>query len=237
MWACAFAYTDGGAGQGSTRVARGKPAKVWSRGERQVCAMVHPPTRAAEDARRLGREREALLAERIRHANRIKELLATQGVFDFEPTLRNRRARLAEVRTPPQAFHALRAQNLGLLRRKGRRCHRASATRSCARWTGSSCPPLAFQPLCGRNLRQLRHAAACGGGGDTRRNACGRACCRCGPRRRTRRHIAARGRTRCALVAIEGDRPCVAIPSADADGTFGNSARDSVGAGRRGVLP
>ena len=55
------------------------PAEVWSRGERQVCAMVHPPTRAAEDARRLGREREALLAERIRHANRIKGLLATQG--------------------------------------------------------------------------------------------------------------------------------------------------------------
>ena len=76
---------------------------AWSRGERQVCAMVHPPTRAAEDARRLVREREALLAERIRHANRIKGLLATQGVFNFEPTLRNRRARLAEVRTPEGA--------------------------------------------------------------------------------------------------------------------------------------
>ena len=32
---------------------------AWSRGERQVCAMVHPPTREAEDARRLTREREA----------------------------------------------------------------------------------------------------------------------------------------------------------------------------------
>jgi transposase len=76
---------------------------AWSRGERQVCAMVHPPTRAAEDARRLGREREALLAERIRHANRIKGLLATQGVFDVEPTLRDRRVRLAAVRTPEGA--------------------------------------------------------------------------------------------------------------------------------------
>jgi transposase len=49
------------------------------------------------------REREALLAERIRHANRIKGLLATQGVFGFEPTLRDRRARLAELRTPEGA--------------------------------------------------------------------------------------------------------------------------------------
>jgi transposase len=76
---------------------------AWARGERQVCSMVRPPSREAEDARRLGREREALLAERIRHANRIKGLLATQGVFDFEPTLRNRRARLAELRTPEGA--------------------------------------------------------------------------------------------------------------------------------------
>jgi transposase len=73
---------------------------AWSRGERQVCAMVRPPSREAEDARRLNREREALLAERIRHANRIKGLLATQGVFRFEPTGRDRRVRLADVRTP-----------------------------------------------------------------------------------------------------------------------------------------
>ena len=51
---------------------------AWARGERQVCAMVRPPTREAEDARRVNREREALLAERIRHANRIKGLLATR---------------------------------------------------------------------------------------------------------------------------------------------------------------
>jgi transposase len=69
---------------------------AWARGERQVCAMVRPLTRETEDARRLTREREALVAERIRHANRIKGLLATQGVFGFEPTWR---ARLAELRT------------------------------------------------------------------------------------------------------------------------------------------
>jgi len=72
---------------------------AWSRGERQVCSMVHPPTREAEDARRLSREREALLAERIRHANRIKGLLATQGIFGFEPTRHDRRARLADLHT------------------------------------------------------------------------------------------------------------------------------------------
>ncbi len=76
---------------------------AWSRGERQVCSMVRPPLREAEDARRLNREREALLAERIRHANRIKGQLATQGVFGFEPTLQHRRARLAALRTPEGA--------------------------------------------------------------------------------------------------------------------------------------
>jgi transposase len=70
-----------------------------ARGERQVCSMVRPPTREAEDARRLTREREALLAERIRHTNRIKGLLATQGVFGFEPTWQARRARLEDLRT------------------------------------------------------------------------------------------------------------------------------------------
>src|SRR5919206_4515589 len=52
---------------------------AFARGERQVCSMVRPPTREAEDTRRLTREREALLAERVRHTNRIKGLLATQG--------------------------------------------------------------------------------------------------------------------------------------------------------------
>ena len=73
---------------------------AWHRGERQVCAMVRPPSRETEDARRLSREREALLAERIRHANRIKGLLATQGIFDFEPTWKDRRTRLNTLRTP-----------------------------------------------------------------------------------------------------------------------------------------
>ena len=65
---------------------------AWARGERQVCAMVRPPSRAAEDARRLGREREALLAERIRHANRIKGGVAGRFRGSAGPLERPRRA-------------------------------------------------------------------------------------------------------------------------------------------------
>src|SRR5689334_16746658 len=58
---------------------------AWARDEPRVCAMVVPPTPGEEDRRRLTRERGALLEERVRHTNRIKGLLATQGVYDFEP--------------------------------------------------------------------------------------------------------------------------------------------------------
>ena len=77
---------------------------AWHRGERQVCAMVRPPSREAEDARRLSREREALVTERTRHSNRIKGLLATQGIFDFEPTWKDRRVRLDALRTPENSI-------------------------------------------------------------------------------------------------------------------------------------
>jgi transposase len=76
---------------------------AWARGARQVCSMVRPPSREAEDARRRTREPEARLAERIRHANRTKGLLATQGVFGLEPTPQHRRTRLAALRTPEGA--------------------------------------------------------------------------------------------------------------------------------------
>jgi transposase len=72
---------------------------AWSRGERQVCAMVQPPSPEAEDRRRLSRERGRLIKERIQHVNRIKGLLACQGVRDYEPLHRDRRARLGELMT------------------------------------------------------------------------------------------------------------------------------------------
>ena len=68
---------------------------AWQRGEPRVCAMVVPPTPEQEDHRRTSRERAILLQERVRHVNRIKGLLAGQGIADYEPLHKDRRARLA----------------------------------------------------------------------------------------------------------------------------------------------
>jgi transposase len=70
----------------------------WARGERRICSMVRPPSPAQEDERRLTRERGTLVTERVRHVNRIKGLLATQGILSFEPMLKNRHKRLEELR-------------------------------------------------------------------------------------------------------------------------------------------
>jgi transposase len=72
---------------------------AWRRGEPRVCAMVVPPTPEDEERRRLVRERQMLVAERIRETNRIRGLLASQGVRDYDPRRRDCRARLAELRT------------------------------------------------------------------------------------------------------------------------------------------
>jgi transposase len=72
---------------------------AYKRGEPRVCSMVRPPTPDEEDRRRICRERKTLLAERIGHTNRIKGLLCAQGVFDYDPLLRNRRERLEALRT------------------------------------------------------------------------------------------------------------------------------------------
>jgi transposase len=67
---------------------------AWLRGERRVCSMVVPPSVVEEDRRRLVREREALLAERVTETNRIRGLLAAQGISGYEPLRRDRRRRL-----------------------------------------------------------------------------------------------------------------------------------------------
>jgi transposase len=72
---------------------------AYKRGEPRVCAMVRAPTPDEEDRRRIGRERKTLIAERVQHVNRIKGLLFAQGIGDYEPLHRNRRERLAELRT------------------------------------------------------------------------------------------------------------------------------------------
>jgi transposase len=64
-----------------------------------VCAVVRVPTPEAEDARRPTRERAALLAERVRHVNRVKGLCALQGVYDFEPLRPGAAERLGRLAT------------------------------------------------------------------------------------------------------------------------------------------
>lgn len=49
-------------------------------GEDEICSVVHVPSVEAEDNRQLHRELGALKTERTRHINRIKGLLASQGV-------------------------------------------------------------------------------------------------------------------------------------------------------------
>src|ERR1700736_2658517 len=70
----------------------------WLRGERDHCSMVAVPTIEAEDDRRPGREREALVAERTRITNRMKAHMARLGVRGFKPYLRSAPKKLAAVR-------------------------------------------------------------------------------------------------------------------------------------------
>lgn len=58
---------------------------AYKRGEPRVCAMVKAPTPEEEDRRRLCRERKVLIAERVRHVNRVKGLLFSQGISGYEP--------------------------------------------------------------------------------------------------------------------------------------------------------
>ena len=72
---------------------------AFKRGEPRVCSMVRPPSPDEEDRRRLGRERAVLLRSRIQEINRIKGLLFAQGIRDFEPLDKSRRAKLDLLRT------------------------------------------------------------------------------------------------------------------------------------------
>jgi transposase len=72
---------------------------AFKRGEPRVCSMARAPTPEAEDRRRPCRERAALLAERIEHSNRIKGLLFSQGIADYDPMLKSRRKQLEALAT------------------------------------------------------------------------------------------------------------------------------------------
>jgi len=72
---------------------------AFKRGEPRVCAMARAPTPEEEDRRRPCRERQVLLKERIEHSNRVKGLLFSQGIVDYDPMLKSRRKRLEALRT------------------------------------------------------------------------------------------------------------------------------------------
>jgi transposase len=72
---------------------------AWRRGEPRVCSMVAPPSVEEEDRRRINRERDALIAERIRQTNRIRGLLLSQGAGEYDPMRRDRRERLEQLTT------------------------------------------------------------------------------------------------------------------------------------------
>jgi transposase len=86
----------------------------WLRGERGHCSMVAVPTLEQEDARRPGREREALIVERTRLINRLKAAMAWLGIRGFKPQLRSAAAKLDSLRTsegmpiPPNTLAELR---------------------------------------------------------------------------------------------------------------------------------
>ena len=69
------------------------------RGEPKVCSIVRVPSIAEEDAKRLHRERQFLMKERIQHIGRIKGLLATQGVRDFWPSRKDWARQLEKAMT------------------------------------------------------------------------------------------------------------------------------------------
>lgn len=72
---------------------------AYLRGEPKVWSVVRAPSVAEEDARRLHRERDRLISERVRHVNRIKGLCALHGIYDYQPLRPQAMARLEQLRT------------------------------------------------------------------------------------------------------------------------------------------
>jgi transposase len=72
---------------------------AFLRGEPRVCSILRVPSVEAEDRKRLNRERDRLLKERVAHTNRIKGLLHGQGIRDADPFDRGFLASLDQLRT------------------------------------------------------------------------------------------------------------------------------------------
>jgi transposase len=72
---------------------------AYLRCEPKVWSVVRVPSIAEEDARRLHRERDRLVSERVQHVNRIKGLCALHGIYDYQPLRPQAMARLEQLRT------------------------------------------------------------------------------------------------------------------------------------------
>ena len=72
---------------------------AYLRGEPKVWSVVRVPSVAEEDARRLHRERDRLVSERVQHVNRIKGLCALHGIYDYQPLRPQAVAHLEQLRT------------------------------------------------------------------------------------------------------------------------------------------
>lgn len=68
-------------------------------GRNDACRLVRVPSIEEEDAKRLHRERTRLRREKNQHVNRIKALLATQGIYDFDPMRGYKSDRFDKLRT------------------------------------------------------------------------------------------------------------------------------------------
>lgn len=93
---------------------------AWRRGEPRVCSMLSPPRPEEEDLRRLSRERQTLIRERTQHCNRIKGLLAAQGIRGYRPLRRDSRVCLEALETGdgrplPRRLKAELSRELGRL--------------------------------------------------------------------------------------------------------------------------
>ncbi|WP_407659869.1 IS91 family transposase [Methylocystis suflitae] len=75
---------------------------AYEGGDARVWRTVTLPTTEEEDRKRQHRERRVLIKEKGRHVNRIKGMLAQQGIYDFEPALANRWKILEQLRTGDQ---------------------------------------------------------------------------------------------------------------------------------------
>jgi transposase len=69
------------------------------RGEPRACSVIRVPSAEEEDIRRLPRERDRLQGESTMHSNRIKGLLAVQGIYHVNPLRSDFLVQLKERRT------------------------------------------------------------------------------------------------------------------------------------------